>query len=164
MPQIPFVHLLPESRLWVFSAERPLSPEEEGVLLVRVDSYLAGWAAHGVPLISGRDWRHDRFLFVAVDEASEPPSGCSIDALTNVLKELGAEMGLNFVDNSPVFYREGGEVRRLNRGEFKAEAVAGNVTVETEIFDNSITRLSQLRAGEWEKPAGDSWHRQAFFS
>lgn len=164
MPQISFAQLPAESRLWVFSAERPLSSGEEAVLLERVDSYLSDWAAHGVPLVCGRDWRYGRFLFVAVDEASEPPSGCSIDAMTGVLKALGTEMGLSFVDNSPVFYRDGDEVRRLSRGDFKAEAAAGNVTVETEIFDNSITRLSQLLAGEWEKPAGDSWHRQAFFS
>lgn len=164
MPQIPFVHLPPESRLWVFSSERPLSAEEEAVLLARVDSYLADWAAHGVPLVCGRDWRHGRFLLVAVDEASEPPSGCSIDAMTNVLKELGAEMGLSFVDNSPIFYREGQDIRRLSRAEFQAAALAGKVTLDTEVFDNSITRLAQVYAGEWEKPAGASWHRRAFFS
>ena len=164
MPQIPFSDLPPESRLWIFSAERPLTPEEKVRLLERVDSYLADWAAHGVPLTSGRDWRYGRFLLVAVDEASEPPSGCSIDAMTNVLKELGKAMGLSFVDNSPVFFKEGDRIQRLSRGDFKARALSGDVTMETEVFDNSITRLSQLHEGEWKRPAGASWHRRAFFS
>ena len=163
MPQIPFDQLPSASRLWIFPSERPLSPEEEARLLSRADTFLDQWAAHGVPLTCARDWRYGRFLLVGVDEASEPPSGCSIDAMTNVLKELGAELGLTFLDHAPVFYREGEGIRRVDRAAFKAQVEAGSVDLETPVFNNSITRLSDLEAGEWEKPAGASWHRRAFF-
>jgi hypothetical protein len=103
MPRIPFNELPAASRLWIFPAERPLSPDEETRLLTLADAFLDQWAAHGVPLTCARDWRYGRFLLVGVDEASEPPSGCS------------------------------------------------------------ITRLAHLEAGGWEKPAGASWHRRAFF-
>ncbi|MBT8397433.1 MAG: hypothetical protein KJN92_10720 [Gemmatimonadetes bacterium] len=164
MPQIPFSDLPSASRLWIFPAERSLSTEEEKELLARADAFLKDWAAHGVPLTCARDWRYGRFLLVAVDEASEPPSGCSIDAMTRVLKEVGEDLGLTFVDKGPVLYREGEEIRRVSRGEFKALVDAGELTLETPVFDNSITRLSELEAGQWEKPAGASWHRRAFFS
>jgi hypothetical protein len=164
MPRIDFSELPSASRLWVFTSERHLAPDEEATLLARTDAFLDQWAAHGKPLVCARDWRYGRFLLVGVDEASEPPSGCSIDAMTMVLKELGAELGMTFVDNSPVSYKEGNEIRRATRAEFRAKAEAGEVTLATTVFDNSITRLSQLEAGEWEKPAGASWHRKAFFS
>ena len=164
MPRIPFNELPSASRLWVFPAERPLSSEEETTLLARADAFLDQWAAHGVPLTCARDWRYRRFLLVGVDEASEPPSGCSIDAMANVLKEVGADLGLTFLDYAPVCFRDGEEIRRVSRAEFKARAEAGEVGLDTPVFDNSITRLSQLKAGEWEKPAGASWHRRAFFS
>ena len=163
MPQIPFSQLPSASRLWVFPAERSLSPKEEETLLSRADAFLENWAAHGVPLTCARDWRHGRFLLVGVDEASEPPSGCSIDAMANVLKEVGAKLGLTLLDQAPVYFREGEGVQRLSRAEFKSRAESGEVDVETPVFDNSITRLSQLRSGEWERPAGASWHRRAFF-
>jgi len=163
MPRISFEQLPQESRLWIFPAERPMSAQEEEHLLSNVDSFLDEWVAHGTPLTGARDWRYGRFLLVAVDEASVPPSGCSIDAMARVLKETGEALGLTFLDQGPVFFREGQEVRRASRAEFRAKAVAGGVDLTTTIFDNSITHLSQLASGEWEKPAGASWHRRAFF-
>jgi hypothetical protein len=163
MPSVPFEQLPSDARLWVFPAHRPLSSEEEGTLLSRVDAFLEDWAAHGVPLTAGRDWRDGRFLLIAVDESAAPPSGCSIDSLARVLKELGGEWGTSFLDHSPVWFRGDGEVRRASRSEFKALAGDGQVDLDTPVFDNTITRVSQLLDGEWEKPAGSSWHRRAFF-
>lgn len=163
MPRIPFDTLPSASRLWIFPAERELTFEEQSTLLARTDAFLDEWAAHGVPLTCGRDWTHGRFLMVAVDEASEPPSGCSIDAMTGVLKELGKELGISLVDHGPVLYLEDGEIRRSSRGEFKGKVEAGEVNLETTVFDNTLTRLAEMEAGGWKKPAGASWHRRAFF-
>ena len=68
MPKIAFDRLPPDARVWVFPAQRPLSPEDEGRLLETVDGFLEDWAAHGKPLTAGRDWLHGRFLVVGVDE------------------------------------------------------------------------------------------------
>ena len=163
MPRIPFSDLPPTSRLWVFPAERLLSPHEEKELLERTDAFLEQWAAHGQPLVCAREWRYGRFLLVGVDEASVPPSGCSIDAMTNVLKEVGRDLEVTFLDRAPVDYRDGKDVRRVSRAAFKAKVDAGEIGLDTLVFDHSVTRLAQLEDGEWEKPAGASWHRQAFF-
>lgn len=163
MPQIPFNELPDDARLWVFPASRPLLPEEENEVLGRVDAFLADWKAHGAPLTVGRDWREGRFLMVAVDEASVPPSGCSIDALVRVLKEEGAALKVNFMDHGSVWFRRGGGVENVPRTDFKKMAVEGKVGPETPVFDTAITRISQLRLGEWEKPARHSWHGKAFF-
>jgi hypothetical protein len=163
MPRVPFGSLPDESRLWVFGVGRPLDEPEEQSFLGAVDRFLDGWAAHGVPLRCGRDWRHGRFLLVAVDEASEPPSGCSIDAMVHVLKDQERELDAPIVDSSPVWFFDDGRVRRLPRAEFKRLAEAGTVGPETVVFDNSVTRLTDERAGRWERPARESWHGKAFF-
>ena len=163
MPSVPFQQLPPGARLWIFPASRPLSSEEEVELLTRVDAFLDGWDAHGVPLTAGRDWREGRFLLIAVDESSAHPSGCSIDAMARVLKDLGQEWGLSFLDHSPVWFRTDGKVRQATRAGFKALVQGGEVGLDTPVFDNAIVRVAQLRGGEWEKPAGVSWHRRAFF-
>jgi len=163
MPRIAFDQLPDDARLWIFPVSRPLGPGEEEEMLVRVDAFLDQWAAHGTPLTAGREWRDGRFLLVGVDETSAPPSGCSIDAMARILKELGEERGMTFLDHAPVWFRADGEVRGVSRGGFKDLVKAGEVSLETRVFDNSIIRLSHLREGEWEKPAGVSWHRRAFF-
>jgi hypothetical protein len=158
-----FQRLPDDARLWTFGVERALEPREEELLLEEVDAFLEGWAAHGAPLTAGRSWRHGRFLLVAVDEASVPPSGCSIDALVHRLKAVEAELGVTLVDNSPVWYREGETVHRVSRTEFARRAEAGEVDRDTVVFDPTVTRLGQLRGGSWETPARDAWHARAFF-
>jgi len=164
MPRIPFLNLPPEARLWIFPTSRPLSSGEEAELLSRVDAFLDEWTAHGTPLTSGRDWREARFLIIAVDESTAPPSGCSIDSLARVLKTLGAQWKMSFLDHSPVWFREEGGVRRVSRSEFAALVEAGEVDLDTPVLDNAIVRLADLHGGGWEKPAGASWHRRAFFT
>ena len=162
MPRVDFDTLPDDARLWVFGAERPLKGEEERLLLSEVDAFLDGWNAHGAPLTSAREWRHGRFLLVGVDERTAPPSGCSIDAMAHVLKRMEGRLGMGLLDHAPVWYRKGEGVERVERGAFRALARAGEVGAGTTVFDNTITRVVQLRAGEWERPARDTWHGRAF--
>ena len=163
MPMVPFEALPDQSRLWVFAVERTLADPEQKSFLNAVDQFLETWVAHGVPLTCGRDWRWGRFLLVAVDEASQPPSGCSIDAMVGVLKDQERRLGLRVLDNTPVWFVEDGEVRGISRPEFSRLAQEGAVGPHTVVFDNTVTRLGPARAGRWEGPARGSWHQKAFF-
>lgn len=156
--------LLPDSaRLWAFGVARPLSPDEQSILLSEVDAFLDGWRAHGHPLAAAREWIYERFLLVAVDDRVTPPSGCSIDALVHLLRELESRLETEIVGGASVWYREGGtegEIRRVSRPEFKRLAKEGRVTASTVVFDLALTRLGELQEGKWEVPAGESWHRR----
>jgi len=162
MPKVDFQRLPDDARLWVFGVERPLHADEERLLLDRVDAFLEGWQAHGAPLACAREWRYGRFLMVGVDERTAPPSGCSIDAMVHLLKEMEERLGVRLVDNTPVWFQEDGEVRRVERGAFRELARAGRIGPETPVFDNTVTRVGQLREGAWERPARESWHGRAF--
>ena len=150
--------LADESRLWVFGADRPLSKEEGSLLAEATQRFLDGWAAHGEGLTAAFEWVHDRFLIVAVDEHQAAASGCSIDALMNHARELERELAVDLVDSSPVWYRTGAEIRRVGRSAFQELAERGEVGIETVVFDLTVQRLGELRAGRWELPAGSSWH------
>ena len=163
MPQVRFNELPEEARVWIFSAERPLAPGEKDRLLAHVDRFIGQWAAHDVPLTAGRDLRYDRFLFVAVDQRMAGPSGCSIDALVRRMKGLEQELGVELVNHAPVVFRAEGEIRRVRRDQFAALASAGEVGPRTTVFDNTLTRLGDVRAGRWETPAANAWHGRAFF-
>ncbi|NNF25949.1 MAG: hypothetical protein HKN73_01840 [Gemmatimonadetes bacterium] len=156
-------HLPDEARIWIFAADRPMPEDESRAVLEAVDGFLEDWAAHGVPLSGARDWRHDRFLVVGVDESLAPPSGCSIDALVGVLKDLEVRLGVRFLGNESVWYRTDEGVHRATRGEFKGKAQRGEVTPDVVVFDNAVTRLADLREGRWEGPARERWHGPAFF-
>ncbi len=151
---------LPDSaRLWIFGVSRPLNPAEVQSLLDRVDGFLSSWAAHGHPLAAARNWVEGRFLMVGVDDQVEPPSGCSIDALLRILAEVEREIGVEILGNAPVWYRdvEGAPVR-VSRPMFKERAALGSIDGDTPVFDLTLTRVGDLRAGRFERPARDLWH------
>lgn len=164
MPKVAFKALPDDARLWVFGVERALAAEEQVVLFTAVDRFLEDWAAHGSPLTGARDLLEERFLMVGVDEASVPPSGCSIDTMVRVLNAVEETIGVALVDHGPIFYRSSsGEVRRVDRAEFRRLAEEGSVGPATAVFDTTLTRVGRLRDGGWERPAGETWHGQAFF-
>jgi len=163
MPRVPFDRLPDDARVWIFGAERELTPDEQAQLVGDVDRFLDQWTAHKAPLPAGRDLRYDRFLLVAVDERSAGVSGCSIDALVRRMRDLQAEMGVELVNHAPVLFRRGDAIARVPREEFAALAARGDVTLETTVFDNTLQQLGEVRTGRWEVPARESWHGRAFF-
>src|SRR5262245_34188873 len=105
MPIVRFDTLPDDARLWVFAASEQVSREQADGLLSAVDEWLSDWKAHGEPLTCARDWRDDRFLAIGVDQSTAGASGCSIDALFRVFKQLQATGGPSLLGGSRVFYR-----------------------------------------------------------
>ena len=163
MPRIDFALLPADSRVWIFSADRVLSNDQQTQLLASVDGFLAQWGAHDMPLTAGREIRYDRFLFIAVDQQRVGPSGCSVDALVRQMKTLQQELGVELVDHAPVLFRRGDEIARVAREEFLALVADGEVSLDTTVFDNTLTRLGDVRDGRWETNAARTWHGRAFF-
>jgi hypothetical protein len=163
MPAVPFDRLPGDARLWVFAAARPLDHAQQASLLSHVDSFLHRWAAHGAPVVGGRELRHGRFLLVGADERATGVSGCSIDSLFRTLGELEAETGVQLRDASLVFWRDAaGEIQAEPRPAFRQRARAGEVGADTPVFDNTIGTVGELHAGRWELPMRESWHGKAF--
>ncbi|HEX9729307.1 MAG TPA: hypothetical protein VGA37_12445 [Gemmatimonadales bacterium] len=161
---MPFADLPDHARVWIFAAARPLPADERDAVLADVDAFLDQWAAHGSALTGGRDWRYDRFLFVAVDERAAGVSGCSIDALTRQLRGWEQRLGVDLLDNGPVLYRSEDGIVRVPRAQFGSLAAEGRVGEATTVFDNTVTTVGAVRDGRWETVARDTWHGPAFFT
>lgn len=145
------------SRIWIFPANRALSNAESAELLSTLDTYLANWEAHHVPVQASLELRYSQFLVIAANPDVTAPSGCSIDDMTRAIKSLGAKFGVDFFGAMKVFYREGENIRMVTRGEFRQIAESGEVDAETLVFDHTLTTLGDLREGKWEVPVAASW-------
>ena len=162
MSRIDFAELPDHARLWVFPADRELSPQESEALLATVDGSLAAWNAHGSPVRWGRELRYGQVLLIGVDETHTALSGCSIDSATREIGTLESRLGVALLDHGRVFYRDAEALRWAPRPEFKQLAEAGRVTADTVVLDNVIATVGELRAGRWEVPARSTWHARAF--
>lgn len=158
MPIERFDSLPDSSRVWVYAARDPLTPDRANELLSRVDEFLANWKAHGNSLHVARDWRDDRFLTIAVDQKRAGASGCSIDGLFRILKGLESHLGTELITSALVFYLDAeGHIRAVTREEFQELSSRGGVNDTTEVFDTSVTSLGEWKA-RFASRAGNSWH------
>ena len=163
MSRVGFDVLPEDARVWIFSAERELTAVEQERVLADVDRFIDQWGAHSVPLVAGRELQYGQFLFVAVDQRTAGPSGCSIDALVRQMKELEHELDVELVIHAPVLFRRCSHVERVSREDFSELIADGHVNLATTVFNNTLQVLGDVRAGRWEVPASESWHGQAFF-
>lgn len=157
----PIDELPGSSWVWIFGADRPPDPLETARVRDRMRGFLEEWTAHRRDLRAGLDWRHQRFLVVAVDEADAAASGCSVDELMRELEALEREAGLGLVDTAPVWFRDPrreGRIRTVSRSRFRELARAGEIGPDTVVFDLTADSLDAVRSGRWEAPARESWH------
>ena len=153
MPQRPIENLSDDAAIWIFGITPALGTSAIETTLRHVDAFLDQWAAHRVPVVSGRELRDGSFLIVAAEKDSET-SGCSIDAMFGTMRQLEQEFGVQMLDANRVFYRDAnGNVASVARGEFRNVA-----NEETIVFDTTAQRLADIRSGAWERRAADSWH------
>lgn len=148
----------PSARVWVFGAAAPVMGAARDALFAAVDEHLKQWKAHGTPLVCARDWRDDRFLAVAVDEAATGASGCSIDGLFRALTRLEPTLGTSMISTGTVFYRPSdGSIAGVARPEFTQRARAGELAGNTPVFDLTVDTVREWRE-HFELPASESWH------
>ena len=149
MPQTDINSLHDDSRIWIFGISPALDEAKRARMLEQVDLFLRDWAAHNVPVTSAREILHDSFLVIAVDKASET-SGCSIDRMFGLLRQLERDLGVAILDPNRVFVRDRGA---MSRDEFRNTANS-----DTIVYDTLAERLADVRGGRWERRAGESWH------
>ncbi len=152
-----------DARLWVHAADRPLSETEQARLHEALDAFLPQWTPHGRDVRGAAEILHARFLLIAATLKTGDISGCGIDASVHVIDELGEALDVTWLPPLYVFYRDAeGAVQHASRSNFRALAERGAVTMDTLVFDPSLTTVETLREERFEQPAGRNWHARAF--
>jgi hypothetical protein len=143
-----------DARIWIFGSETPLDRER---VSEELGAFVGQWKAHGKPLAAGFDLLHDRFLVVGIEPGVDL-GGCSLDKLFGVIEKLDRSL----VDSDRVYYRtSSGQIVSASRAEFLAMKEGGGITADTNVFDLTLERLSDL-GEQFEKPAARSWHARVF--
>jgi hypothetical protein len=154
----PLDNLSSESRVWIYGAERALTASETSTVRKRAQEFVAQWMSHQQSLSAAADVLHNRFLVLAVDETQAEASGCSIDGSVHFVKELGAEIGVDFFNRMRFSYRDQqGKIHTVGREEFKLLYAQGQLDNESIVFDPLVKELGELRQ-IFERPLEDSWH------
>ncbi|OWK98148.1 hypothetical protein AP75_07630 [Kaistella haifensis DSM 19056] len=124
-------------RVIVYPASRPFSPKESKIITEKLYDFLATWAAHGKPLSSSFKIEKNQFIVICVDEEKEAASGCSIDALGAIMRELDSEFELGLFDRMKACFIENGETKTMKLQDFRKGLKEKTISTDIEVFDFS---------------------------
>lgn len=155
-------YLAAHSRVWIFQADRFLNEKEIQLVNTTMNDFIPNWASHGNELFGGFELKNALFLIVGVDEEQSPASGCSIDSLTRVVKELGARLNVDFFNRLNIAYLSAsGKLELVSMSTFKQLIQAGEVNENTLVFNNLVQNRGELNE-RWQTQVKNSWHSNLF--
>lgn len=136
------------ARVWVFTADKAIAENERAAALQPVSRFLEQWATHGKALTATAVWLNAWQLAIVLDETKTGASGCSIDALTRFMRELGEHLSVNWFDRMKILIHNDGTDQLIafsSLGEFPNALV----------YDALVQHLGELRKG-WPVKLGES--------
>lgn len=135
-----FETLNPESRVWLYQANRALSPTEINWLQDELNQFTEQWAAHGNQLQAAGKVLNPFFIALAVDLTHENASGCSIDASVRFVKAVGTELQVDFFNRLKMWVE-------FEDGRTQQVAFRELATYPTNfVFNPLVEKLSELDA------------------
>lgn len=149
----------PESRVWIYTTNRPLTETEVLAAQQALDIFARQWTAHNQALQAKAEVFQNQFVILMVDETRAGASGCSIDKSVHFLEGLGQEIGVDFFERMRFAWVEDGEMKFADRAEFSSKVAAGKISEETLVV-NTLAQTKQDLDDKWLVPFGKSWHRR----
>lgn len=124
-------------RVIIYPASRPFVAKESKAITEKLFDFLSSWQAHGKALSSSFKIEKNQFIIITVDEDVEPASGCSMDALNGIMREIDAEYNLGLFDRMKACYVENGEIKTMKLQDFRTLLKNGEISHDIEVFDFS---------------------------
>lgn len=154
--------LAEHSKVWVFQADHILSDVEVQNINAVLAEFIPQWASHGNELYGDFEIFANLFVIIGVDESKSAASGCSIDSLTQVIKRIGSDLGIDFFNRLTIAYQQkDGEIELVSMQAFKQLIADGEVNQNTTVFNNLVNSQVELN-NNWITPAKNSWHINLF--
>ena len=158
---VDFNTLPEESKVWIYQANRSFSEEEIKEISEKLAVFVENWAAHGTGLEAGFTIKYKRFIVLAVNQAGQSATGCSIDASVHFIQQLEKDYNVDLMDKMNVSYKQGEFIAHKRLVDFKKMAKDRAVTEKTIVFNNLVNNLAEFNES-WEVPASESWHNRFF--
>lgn len=157
-----FKSLPDDATLWIYGFEKPLGERDQRIIAERLSSFVRTWDSHKIPVEGAFSIVDDYFVLVA-GHTTDGVSGCSIDGSIENFKFFRDVYGLNGLNRNLVYFRnEKGEIEVLDRADFRAAVDNGRLGQDTPVFDITLHKLADLRAGKFETAMSKTWHAAAF--
>ena len=156
-----FESLADSSKVWIYQSSREFTVNEVDEISEVLRQFVDTWKRHGEDLKSSYQIRYNQFVILAVDESYNGISGCSIDASTNLFKNIEEKYNVDMFNKLNTAFKNGEHINIVTLADFQKYVMDNKINNKTIVFNNMITTKRELENG-WELAAEDSWHSRYF--
>ena len=132
-------------KIWIFQSVRDFKSEEINKIERLLSDFLSNWQTHGSDLSAGFSILENRFIKVFVDENIQSASGCSIDSLTRLIKQLDEELKLELLNRMYISYLSNNEINTIKISEFKTLVQQGKIKSTDYFYDVSVATENEFQ-------------------
>ena len=143
-------------RIWIYTLSKELTNEQLADFKIKCLEFVNSWTAHDVKLDATYELVNNRLLIFKVNEESYNASGCSIDKQVRFIKEQEQFFNIELLNRMLVAYEQNSELQITNQSKIKELLLAGEITKNTLIYDNTITSSNSLLLA-WKVPLYKTW-------
>jgi hypothetical protein len=156
-----FDSLADTSRIWIYQSNREFKETEIAEISTKIENFVANWQRHGEDLKASFQVKYNQFIILAVDEAYNEVSGCSIDASTHLIKQIEEAYHVELFNKMNTAFKDGEHINSVVLTDFQKYASQQKITSKTIVFNNLVNTKRELETA-WEIPAEKSWHSRYF--
>lgn len=156
-----FESLSNSSKIWIFQSSREFTTNEIEEIGNILKDFVNLWQRHGDDLKASFQIKYNQFVILAVDESYNDISGCSVDASTNVFKNIEEKYNVDMFNKLNTAFKNGEHINIVSLSDFQKYIKENKINRKTIVFNNMITTKKELE-NAWEVAAEDSWHSRYF--
>lgn len=142
-------------KVWVYLSSKVLDGDVLKTIMEQGKAFVQNWKAHEMPLNGSFEVLHKRFIVVKVDETQYNASGCSIDKLLRLIKQLEADCQLELLNRLLVAYEKDKAVEVVHASNIKNMLAEKTMGENTKVFDISVS--NSVEFSFWKKALKDTW-------
>ncbi len=89
-------HFSPGARVWVFIGARALDATESQWINEQLSAFTNSWQTHGKAMNATGFVFENHALVIVANEAGAQASGCSMDKINHLVRQMGTDLGIDF--------------------------------------------------------------------
>lgn len=144
-------------KLWVFQSKRTLTSPEIQDISEKINAFVQSWDAHNHALKANFSIEENRFIVITVDENQTVASGCSIDKLNGLMRQIDSQYQLDLMNRLWVSYQpKEGKINTLLLSDFKKNIKEEKIPEDSWVYNLSVSTVTEYKE-KFKLPLKDSW-------
>jgi hypothetical protein len=139
-----FSQFPPESKIWVYAANRTLTTQEVLSVETSLQVFTQSWTAHEMQMRAASVVLYNQIVVIALDETQHSISGCGIDKSVKLMKDIGEQLKVNFFNRMQVLCLYSETLQIFDKNSLQFAINAGEVDANTQVWNPVVANLGEF--------------------